>query len=566
MFSENEVDKLKKLLKDYLDKTSGHLNSKHDKEFLEEANSDAKHIESLIHELEIRNSSVENDDELVELVIRLQELWQRVRIALCSENLKAKNPKISQEAVIGLCETVNGILKTPDKRDIPEKFDLFLHQWFNDFSLLEEIFKTINSKDLCFLHEVYYIPERNNFYLYRHVGRVNKGLEPIDFEKYYNNQIRECASNLMALNLNYSWRVGPGHATMVVIEKCKKRNDRKTLIKVEHFDSSNIQGELIKEPLENFIKKLFGEDEFDFEFYHQDEVCNFNIQKYLRKSNFKGSCTQFSLWYGLKRLLEPYRTRDEVIDEMNNLLKNNDPEKVMIILIKQFQRVLDIKTEDNGDFKMEVNGRKASSLSYTQMITQFEEKLKKFNYALDRLLTSQSEKDWEDVNDTEQEIYSLREKIIKEHGKFNKSDKSLEDDGNSIYSFKLMNDAYKSHDGYREFRKLLENCEDAINECKVTDSVEVCRMANDLLNDCYDFAFYIKNSHLIENKTAADLVTKYDRLVKEHSRIKNPITVFTPPTVGNIERKNGGTRTSRKKRRLCKQKCAKKKSLKKSRH
>ena len=211
MSSHPDPEKIKEKIKNYLDKTRGYL----DKEALKEVISDTKIIESLINKLEdvvdedledladkfedrwqrvkiafcsenLRsknpkisperlNSLCEtlNDDEVDESVFDLKERLQTERLERCSENLKAKNPKISPETVTSLCETVNGILGSKNKRDIPEKLDSLLHQWFNDDSILEEIYKTINSKDLCFLHEVNYDFEKKIFYLQRHNGRDN---------------------------------------------------------------------------------------------------------------------------------------------------------------------------------------------------------------------------------------------------------------------------------------------------------------------------------------------------------------------------------------------------------
>ena len=83
----------------------------------------------------------------------------------CTGNLIKKNPNISHQNAKTLCATLNNVLATPNREDIPEKFEVVLHEWFNDNSIIEEIFKTINSKDLCFLHNINYYVEGNRFYI-----------------------------------------------------------------------------------------------------------------------------------------------------------------------------------------------------------------------------------------------------------------------------------------------------------------------------------------------------------------------------------------------------------------
>jgi hypothetical protein len=510
---------------------------------------------------------------------KMMRLYVTERIAKCSENLKAKNPEISPETVTGLCETVNGILKSPDKREIPGKLDSLLHEWFKESSLIEEILKTINSKDLCFLHSVSYDFVKNRFYLIKHYGRNNEAVEEINFKTYYTNQIEKCESNLMAINFGYNLQ-DSGHATMVVIERGKLRDDGKQLIEVEHFDSSNIEEEQMKATLEKFIKSLFGEDKFYFKFHHQDEVCDFNIQCmfFENSPNLFGCCTQFALWYAFKRLLEPDKSRDEVIADMTHLLYTNDPDTVMMILIKQFQSLISIKTSEKDKFQIEANGRNLywtsksyESLTYQEMAKEYEDKLKKYEDLLDRLLESKNETEYNDADNMEDELRDLRFFIMSkvrnwpgEHLETKRRQleiKKQETDYNHLFN-----------NGFKPFREKLEQYEDALSRCKMSSSKEACELADRLQvlsGDDVDTAKIevIKGKPpLIKNKAIADLVAKYERLFQEHKEMKNPKTVFRhrPATGSNVARlaamyeKKGGRNTKRKKLQRRRQKSAKK--------
>ena len=305
----------------------------------------------------------------------------------CARNLLAKNPNISKETAESICLAMNNILTTQKRDHIPEMFESLLDIWFKNGSVVEEIFKTIGSKDLCFLHSVRYDFEDKKFIIKRHNGRKTYGTEDLDFKKYFTDQIEKCKSNLMALPISYNIDETRGHATMVVIEKGSNEKDGKQVIEVEHFDSSNIAGDRIKEPLENLIKSLFGEDNYVFRFHHQDEVCNTKIQGVLKDQIYTGSCTHFAIWYAFKRLLEPHKKRDRVVREMYELFNGKkDPDEVMIGLIHTFQSLLRFdSTWDDKFYGLSVNDRDVVDKKLAAEIekTDFENQYEKFKEARD---------------------------------------------------------------------------------------------------------------------------------------------------------------------------------------
>lgn len=311
----------------------------------------------------------------------------------CARNLLAKNPNISKETAESICLAMNNIL-TAQKRDhIPKIFEENLDIWFKNFTVTEEIFKTIKSKDLCFLHSVRYDFESEKFTIATHIGKNAKGKVDLNFQKYYNDQIKGCQSNLMALPLDYIRLAGSysssSHATMIIIELGSIQQNGKQLVEVEHFDSSNINKEQIKKPIEDLIKSLFGEDSYVFRFHHQDEVCNSKIQgKVLQEKNkYSGSCSQFALWYAFKRLLEPHKKRDQVVREMYELFNGKkDPDEVMIGLIHTFQSLLRFDTTwDDKFYELSVNGRDIVNDRLAAEIKKkyLEAEIKKFKEARD---------------------------------------------------------------------------------------------------------------------------------------------------------------------------------------
>ena len=421
----------------------------------------------------------------------------------CTGNLITKNPNISHENAKTLCATLNNVLATPNRQDIPEKFEVVLHEWFNDNSIIEEIFKTINSKDLCFLHNIGYDVERKTFYITTNMSKANEQRQAINFKKYYEDQIAICQSHLIAVPLSYLLD-GQGHMTMIVIEKTGVQPDGKQLIEVEHFDSSLIEIEQMKEAIKRLIKSLFAEDKFTYKFHYPEEVCSFPIQSFNFEEHdiYAGSCTQFAMWYAFKRLLEPHKTRYQVVVEMNALFQNKDSNEAMIHLIKTFQSLVNIKM--TGD---EWNGDKFDR-----------------NYDLK-------------VNDRNFYFESSTNKIARDKWKQQEYEKI-------------------KTEGIISFREVLEDYENALNRCKTSHSEEACTLMDKMQTEAADYAKSTKYiviegyPPLIEDKSFADLVAKYEKLFEEHNEMK--------PT------KQGGKRTKAKKRknRRCKTASNRKKRVK----
>jgi len=283
---------------------------------------------------------------------------QQENIEKCTDNLVTKNRKISDKKARKLCSMLNGVLNTPNERDIPEKFDNILHKWFMDTSIIEEIFKTLRSEQLCFLHEIFHIVGFTKFLISTHRGRDQFNLSIIDTLKYYNDQIVPCDSKLIAIPLNIFWpKENFAHAIIVIIDRTGFKEGKKHII-IEYFDSSTITSYFnIEKKIKNLIIELFGTDGYTYEFIGQMEVCPDNIQERLSETEYSGSCSQFQLWYAFKRLLEPDKPREQVIKEMNEFLNNG--EAGMIELIKTFQSLVDINLFDSDEniFSGTVNGR-----------------------------------------------------------------------------------------------------------------------------------------------------------------------------------------------------------------
>jgi hypothetical protein len=274
---------------------------------------------------------------------------QQENIRKCTDNLVTNNPRIPHQKALNLCSVLNGILDSSTERDIPEKFDKILHRWFFDNSIVEEIFKTIRSEQLCFLHEIDYNKEKRSFEIIIHRGKKQKLQLHFDLTKYYRNEISTCKSKLIAIPISIKLiKERIGHATVIIIDRTGEIDQTgKENVIIEHFDSANFTNlnvQNFEADIQNLITTILG-DGYNYTFIGQMEVCPDNIQGRLNGTKYHGSCTQFQMWYAFKRLLEPHKPRKQVIAEMDVFLKNG--EDAMIQLIKAFQSLVSISFSDS---------------------------------------------------------------------------------------------------------------------------------------------------------------------------------------------------------------------------
>jgi hypothetical protein len=291
---------------------------------------------------------------------------QEENIQKCIKNFVIKNPSIVRAKAINICSTINGILNTEIQRNIPEKFDNLLHEWFNENSIIQEIFKTARSSQLCFLHELLYNFDDRRFFIVQHYKKINETLSQFSPRKYFENEIEPCDSKLIAIPfIIQSKKENWGHATIIVIDRTGEKKYGKDHIIIEHFDSSLFSYKYDVEKLIYYLtKQMFG-SAYYADFIGQMDICPYNIQGRLLGTKYKGTCSQFQLWYAFKRLLEPDKTREEIIDDMNRFLdKGVDG---MIQLIKSFQELIRIKLFDSDEktFTGRAN-RKKFSLHYQE--------------------------------------------------------------------------------------------------------------------------------------------------------------------------------------------------------
>ena len=126
--------------------------------------------------------------------------------------------------------------------DVTQKWIQFAHIIFNDDSVLEEIYKTIKSDELCFLHTIYgkiddgidpdeIDPDKmlyKEFNIFKQVGKQNHSSEQFDPELYYKTN--------KYYNLERITEV-------IVLEETQEFNELHHLDETDIFGFSKLNGE-----------------------------------------------------------------------------------------------------------------------------------------------------------------------------------------------------------------------------------------------------------------------------------------------------------------------------------
>jgi hypothetical protein len=254
-------------------------------------------------------------------------------IQQCIENIKST--KIPSEKKEILCNVIHGIITetaNTNENEVIKLFNDLLYTWFNDNSVIEEIIKLLHDDaSFCFLHPIVLdINDSTGIFIYQHVGKSNVEVAIFDKNKY-SSQIANCTSNIIAIPVNFSI-YNTAHANMLIVNRSKKT--------IEHFEPHGIflkkmeKQKIVDDEIDKLIMLLFGEG---YEIVHPNDSCP-KIQGIVSSvsKEWGGTCAIFSMVYAIKRLTNPEKSHIEISEEIDQMMKQQDP----VILISSITRIL----------------------------------------------------------------------------------------------------------------------------------------------------------------------------------------------------------------------------------
>lgn len=275
-----------------------------------------------------------------------------------------------------ICKILNNIQITDDIQIINKAFTDMLYLWFNDNAILHEIYKHLQSNGICVLHEIviwynvgntgqtmYIIPHN---YGYDDMSETTKThtTSYLDFERYYVTQIKKCKNNIMAIPITIYYNNDTNaHSNMLII---KRQLNLPIKILVEHFEPYGNMSLLDNAfEISHLINNLFA-----YEINNQNEIqiisstkYNCPIQIQLMGTKYSDTCSILSLWYAIKRLLNPEEDPYETYRNISNYLKNNGAELAIKNVIKSFMLLIDISE------KGIINGKKSINKNILEHVT-----------------------------------------------------------------------------------------------------------------------------------------------------------------------------------------------------
>lgn len=255
-----------------------------------------------------------------------------------------------------ICQVLNNVQITDDIQLINANFTNFLHLWFNDNAILHEIHKHLASIGICVLHEIVIWKNIGNSGQTMYVIPHNYGYDDmpestkhhstsyLNEEIYYNTQIKECPNNIMAIPITiYIDNDSIAHSNMLVV---KIQKNKSVKIMVEYFEpygNMSTQNNIFE--ISQLINNLFV---YDLNVTKQDDIQimlvsqNCSLQKHVLFSKYCESCSIFSIWYAVKRLLNSEEDPVKTCKTMELYLTKSNPTLVIKNIILSFMMLIDI--------------------------------------------------------------------------------------------------------------------------------------------------------------------------------------------------------------------------------
>lgn len=317
----------------------------------------------------------------------------------CVEKLANSKNVEEQKKYKNICKIIDNIQISEDINVVNQNFTEFVHLWFNDNAVLNEIYKHLASRGLCVLHEIviwhnigdsqktaFVIP---HYYGYDNMpGSTKKHYTSyLDYDLYYNTQIKQCNSDIMAIPITiYNNNDTISHSNMIVI---KRVHNQQIKLSVEIFEPYGLMSRIDNSREFLHLMQFLFSNEIDA----INDIQMINVARncipqtiIIQKSNFKNSCAIFSIWYAVKRLLNPDNDPYETAIQIERYIRStSDHVNAIKNVILSFMNLIDInekgiindkKMIDTNLLKSIIGGYKKSKKS----IAKHKKTLKKKKY------------------------------------------------------------------------------------------------------------------------------------------------------------------------------------------
>ncbi len=261
----------------------------------------------------------------------------------CMEKMRASHPTRAH-LFEDVCKIASGIFPKVPTTSLNKFTDL----WFNDPSVVESVYASMKSPNLCFLHPIY-VNHNGIFVIHQHLGRSSYDASVLNPHIYKTTQIDTCSTTHMAIPLMFD-----EHANILLITVDDLYDLKVT---VEHFEphgsiydppkdktplTYNIENKAVE-----LISLLFNVTRESIHYIPPATLCFSNWigpQWHVRNSApWWGTCTFWSMLYAFKRLLSPETppvTTFNEIQTMAEKMEGNDD--LVKATIEAFMKLVNI--------------------------------------------------------------------------------------------------------------------------------------------------------------------------------------------------------------------------------
>ena len=282
--------------------------------------------------------------------------------------------------IANLCQILYGDLPpapAPSKSASVEAekklFQDLVYLWYNNHSVIEELYHLFKLSGLCFLHGIHLSfgeeEENESTQMIKHLGKSISKLRPFDPVKYMRTEIRNCQEKFMAIPVTFQFHgAKASHANILFIKVEGRNKNEKRIVEMERFEphgSTYGNASLsyrINSKMHSLGNSLFPSEHYDVRrLVEPIDHCPTikGLQNLTAGSAYEGSCSVFAMLYAILKSINPERTQSEIADDIHKiLLKHNNPTMIVRLIVNVLTGMLNITKEGSHYYIVSHTGEK----------------------------------------------------------------------------------------------------------------------------------------------------------------------------------------------------------------
>jgi len=278
--------------------------------------------------------------------------------------------------IANLCQILYGDLPIVAPTILEAEEQMFrdlVYLWYNNHSVIEELYHLFKLSGLCFLHGIHLSfgeeEENESIQIIKHLGKSKIKLRQFDPVVYMKTEIRNCQEKFMAIPITFKFNGAKAfHANILFIKVEGRNKNEKRIVEMERFEphgSTYVNESLsyrINSKMHSLGNSLFPSQHYDVkQLVKPIDHCPTikGLQNLTAGSAYEGSCTIFAMLYAILKSINPERTQSEIADDIYKiLLKHNNPTMIVRLIVNVLTGMLNITKEGSHYYIVSHTGEK----------------------------------------------------------------------------------------------------------------------------------------------------------------------------------------------------------------